>query len=67
VDQKPPTAVIETAHREHLSALPVEGTTDFDDAGGGFIAALSPCVIRTADGRVAWENDASSDEPRVRC
>jgi alkyl sulfatase BDS1-like metallo-beta-lactamase superfamily hydrolase len=56
VDHKPPTAVIESAHREH--ALPFHDTTDFDDADRGFIAALSPCVIKAADGRVVWDNDA---------
>ena len=56
MDHKPPTAVIESAHREH--ALPFHDTTDFDDADRGFIAALSPCVIKAADGRVVWDNDA---------
>jgi len=58
VDHKPPTAVIESAHREH--ALPFHDTTDFDDADRGFIAALSPCVIKAADGRVVWDNDSYS-------
>jgi alkyl sulfatase BDS1-like metallo-beta-lactamase superfamily hydrolase len=56
VDHKPPTAVIESAHREH--ALPFHDTADFDNADRGFIAALSPCVIKAADGRVVWDNDA---------
>jgi alkyl sulfatase BDS1-like metallo-beta-lactamase superfamily hydrolase len=56
VDHKPPTAVIESAHREHT--LPFQDTTDFDNADRGFIAALSPCVIKAADGRVVWDNDA---------
>src|SRR5205085_4593412 len=30
------------------------------DADRGFIAALSPCVIKAADGRVVWNNDAYS-------
>ncbi|MEE6136373.1 alkyl sulfatase dimerization domain-containing protein [Mycobacterium sp. 050128] len=55
VDHKPPTPVIESAHREH--ALPWDDTTDFDNADRGFIASLSPCVIRAADGRVVWDND----------
>ena len=57
MDQKPPTAVIESAHREHLSTLPFDDTTDFHDADRGFIAALEPCVIKAADGRVVWDND----------
>ncbi|BBZ19669.1 alkyl/aryl-sulfatase [Mycolicibacterium gadium] len=57
MDLKPPTAVIESAHREHLSTLPFEDTADFDAADRGFIAALEPCVIKAADGRVVWDND----------
>lgn len=56
VDHKPPSPVIESAHREQ--ALPFQDDTDFRDADRGFIAALSPCVIRAADGRVVWDNDA---------
>jgi alkyl sulfatase BDS1-like metallo-beta-lactamase superfamily hydrolase len=56
VDHKPPTAVIESAHR--AQSLPFEDTRDFDNADRGFIAALSPCVIKAADGRVVWDNDA---------
>lgn len=56
VDHKPPSPVIESAHREQ--SLPFQDDTDFRDADRGFIAALSPCVIRAADGRVVWDNDA---------
>jgi alkyl sulfatase BDS1-like metallo-beta-lactamase superfamily hydrolase len=58
VDHKPPSAVIESAHGEH--DLPFGDTTDFDTADRGFIAALSPCVIKAADGRVVWDNDSYS-------
>jgi alkyl sulfatase BDS1-like metallo-beta-lactamase superfamily hydrolase len=58
VDHKPPSAVIESAHRDH--DLPLHDQTDFADADRGFIAALSPCVITAADGRVVWDNDAYS-------
>jgi alkyl sulfatase BDS1-like metallo-beta-lactamase superfamily hydrolase len=58
VDHKPPTAVIESAHGEQ--SLPFHDTRDFDDADRGFIAALSPCVIKAADGRVVWDNDVYS-------
>ncbi|ORW01664.1 alkyl sulfatase [Mycobacterium lacus] len=58
MDHKPPTAAIETAHREH--SLPLDDTTDFDNADRGFIAALSPCVVKADDGRVVWDNDAYS-------
>ncbi|OSC41421.1 alkyl/aryl-sulfatase [Mycobacterium decipiens] len=56
VDHKSPTAVIEAAHAKH--SLPFQDATDFDDADRGFIAALSPCVIKASDGRVVWDNDA---------
>ena len=67
MDQKPPTAVIEAAHAEHLTGLPFDDTRDFDDADRGFIAALQPCVVKAADGRVVWDNDVyaflSGDAP----
>jgi alkyl sulfatase BDS1-like metallo-beta-lactamase superfamily hydrolase len=56
VNPKPPSAIIESAHSE--LELPFHDTTDFDDADRGFIAALSPCVVKAADGRVVWDNDA---------
>ena len=55
MERKSPTAVIESAHREH--ALPLHDTADFHNADRGFIAALSPCVVKAADGRVVWDND----------
>ncbi|MCV6973004.1 alkyl/aryl-sulfatase [Mycobacterium bourgelatii] len=58
VNQKPPTAAIESAHGQY--ALPFDDTRDFDDADRGFIASLSPCVIKAADGRVVWDNDVYS-------
>jgi alkyl sulfatase BDS1-like metallo-beta-lactamase superfamily hydrolase len=58
VDHKPPTAIIESAHSE--GALPFHDITDFENADRGFIAALSPCVISAADGRVVWDNDVYS-------
>ncbi len=58
MNSNPPTAVIVSAHRDHLRALPLDERTDFDDADRGFIAALSPCVVKAADGRVVWDNDA---------
>ncbi|GHI90389.1 alkyl/aryl-sulfatase [Streptomyces xanthophaeus] len=41
-----------------MSALPFEDTTDFDNADRGFIGALIPGVVESADGRVVWDNDA---------
>jgi alkyl sulfatase BDS1-like metallo-beta-lactamase superfamily hydrolase len=57
MDQKPPTAVIEAAHADHLTGLPFDDARDFADADRGFIAALEPCVVTAADGRVVWDND----------
>ena len=57
MEQKPPTAVIETAHAEHLNGLPFNDTRDFADADRGFIDALRPGVVEAADGRVVWDND----------
>ncbi|KAK5079965.1 hypothetical protein LTR24_008770 [Lithohypha guttulata] len=32
-------------------------TADFENASRGFIASISPCIIHTKDGRLAWDND----------
>ena len=58
MENKPATATIEAAHRAHLTGLPLDDSRDFEDADRGFIAALQPCVITAADGRVVWDNDA---------
>lgn len=60
MDQKPPTPFIEAAHAEHVNTLPFDDTRDFEDADRGFIAALEPCVVKAADGRVVWDNDVYS-------
>jgi alkyl sulfatase BDS1-like metallo-beta-lactamase superfamily hydrolase len=57
MNQKPATAVIEAAHAEHLKTLPLADQADFQDADRGFIAKLTPCVVKAADGRVVWDND----------
>ena len=38
--------------------LPFDDTRDFDDAHRGFIAALTPGVVRNAAGEVVWDNDS---------
>jgi alkyl sulfatase BDS1-like metallo-beta-lactamase superfamily hydrolase len=60
MDQKLPTAVIESSQREHLKNLPFHDTADFEDTDRGFLAAQQPCVIKAADGRVVWDNDVYS-------
>jgi alkyl sulfatase BDS1-like metallo-beta-lactamase superfamily hydrolase len=58
VDQKPPSVVIKLTHQSRV--LPIDDTTDFANADRGFIAALTPCVVKTADGRVIWDNGVYS-------
>ncbi|WP_396935323.1 alkyl/aryl-sulfatase [Mycolicibacterium sp.] len=58
MEQKPPAAVIVSAHRDHLDTLPFDDTRDFTAADRGFVAALEPGVVKAADGRVVWDNDA---------
>src|SRR5215216_7629270 len=60
MEQKPPTATIESANRAQVDGLPFDDTADFDDADRGFIGALEPCVVKAADGRVVWDNDVYS-------
>ena len=58
MEQKPPTDAIAAANRAHVASLPFADTRDFDDADRGFLAALEPCVVTAADGRVVWDNDS---------
>jgi alkyl sulfatase BDS1-like metallo-beta-lactamase superfamily hydrolase len=58
MENQPVSATIAAAHAEHQKTLPFGDTTDFDDADRGFIAALNPCVVTAADGRVVWDNDS---------
>lgn len=60
MEQKPPTSVVDTANRAHRSSLPLRDTGDFTDADRGFIAAMEPCGVTAADGRVVWDNDVYS-------
>ena len=52
-----PAPVIGPPTPKHLTTLPFDDTADFDDTDRGFIAALQPCVVTAADGRVVWDND----------
>src|SRR6201996_5024760 len=58
VNHKAPTAAIASAHQNRR--LPLDDTADFADADRGFIGALTPCVVKAADGRVVWDNDRYS-------
>ena len=50
MNHKAPTAVIASAQQNRR--LPLDDTADFADADRGFIAALTPCVVK-ADGIAA--------------
>ncbi len=58
MEAKAPTAVITTANAEHMKSLPFDDSRDFEDADRGFLGRLEPCVVKAADGRVVWDNDA---------
>ena len=58
MNHKAPTAAIASAHQNRR--LPLDDTADFADADRGFIGALTPCVVKAADGRVVWDNDRYS-------
>lgn len=58
MEHKQATPTIATANATAVSTLPFSDTADFDDADRGFLGALDPCVVTTADGRVVWDNDA---------
>ncbi|MGW7489076.1 alkyl/aryl-sulfatase [Streptomyces sp. NPDC054786] len=45
-----------TAHHDQPPAR--DDAQDLADADRGFVAGLDPCVVRDADGRVVWDNDA---------
>ncbi len=58
MEHKQATPVIVAANAAATDALPFADTADFVDADRGFLGAIQPCVVRTADGRVVWDNDA---------
>ncbi|HPY24812.1 MAG TPA: alkyl sulfatase dimerization domain-containing protein [Mycobacterium sp.] len=58
MEHKQATPAIAAANEAAARTLPFSDTADFDDADRGFIGALDPCVVTTADGRVVWDNDA---------
>ncbi len=38
--------------------LPIDDRVDFDDARRGFVAALSPALVRSTGGRVVWDMES---------
>ncbi|MDF5755947.1 alkyl sulfatase dimerization domain-containing protein [Spongiactinospora sp. TRM90649] len=41
-----------------MADLPFHDRADFEDADRGFVARLSPGVVRAAGGKVVWDNDS---------
>ncbi|MET0886095.1 MAG: alkyl sulfatase dimerization domain-containing protein [Mycetocola sp.] len=58
MQNKPVSPTVEAAHAALAGSLPFADEQDFEDAEHGFIAALEPAVIRSADGRVVWDGDS---------
>ncbi|MEU4596900.1 alkyl sulfatase dimerization domain-containing protein [Nocardia sp. NPDC023988] len=51
---------IEAGNAEVLRTMPFGDDQDFADADRGFIAALTPPVVRSADGDVVWDSGSFS-------
>jgi alkyl sulfatase BDS1-like metallo-beta-lactamase superfamily hydrolase len=49
---------IQSANRALLGSLPFDDVQDVEDADRGFLGALEPAAVTTADGRVVWDADA---------
>ncbi|UGT57327.1 alkyl/aryl-sulfatase [Nocardia asteroides] len=58
--QQEASASIEAGNEQAARTLPFGDTQDFADAERGFIAALSPGVVRNEDGDVVWDSGAYS-------
>ncbi|MFE3542914.1 alkyl/aryl-sulfatase [Nocardia sp. NPDC059177] len=54
------SASIEAGNASVSRTLPFDDTQDFADAERGFVAALSPGVVRNSDGDVVWDSGAYS-------
>ncbi|WP_054814441.1 alkyl/aryl-sulfatase [Nocardia arizonensis] len=53
-----PSEFVVAAQRRAAADLPFAETSDADDVRRGFVAALEPGVVTTADGTVVWDNDS---------
>ncbi|MGN2636862.1 alkyl/aryl-sulfatase [Nocardia takedensis] len=53
-----PSALVAAAHRRAAADLPFADEADHADADRGFMAALDPGVVTTADGTVVWDSDS---------
>ncbi|MFD4355929.1 alkyl/aryl-sulfatase [Nocardia sp. NPDC058518] len=56
--QQAASASIEANNETSLRTLPFGDTQDFADAERGFVAALTPGVVKNAEGKVVWSSDA---------
>ncbi|MFD4443595.1 alkyl/aryl-sulfatase [Nocardia sp. NPDC058519] len=56
--QQAASASIEANNETSLRTLPFGDTQDFADAERGFVAALTPGVVKNAGGEVVWSSDA---------
>ncbi|MBC7124283.1 MAG: hypothetical protein H5T24_01515, partial [Bacteroidales bacterium] len=56
--QQDASAAIAATNDKAAQALPFSDTQDFADAERGFVAALTPGVVRKDNGDVAWDSDA---------
>jgi alkyl sulfatase BDS1-like metallo-beta-lactamase superfamily hydrolase len=53
-----PTSVTRQANERMRMALPFSDRQDFDDARRGFVATLSPMLIKLTDGKVIWDMES---------
>lgn len=53
-----PTAETIAANEAVRMDLPLQDESDFEDARRGFVAALTPAVVRNTRGRVVWDMDS---------
>lgn len=58
MDHKPASSFIKAQQDAASGTLPFADTRDFDDADRGFIARLTPGVIKNDLGDVVWDNDS---------
>jgi alkyl sulfatase BDS1-like metallo-beta-lactamase superfamily hydrolase len=58
MDHTPASSTIKGQHVAVYQQLPFSDQQDFADATRGLIAKLEPGVVKDADGKVVWDNDA---------
>ncbi|PRY68335.1 alkyl sulfatase BDS1-like metallo-beta-lactamase superfamily hydrolase [Glaciihabitans tibetensis] len=58
MQHNPATPSITAQHDEAKQRLPFADTRDFDDVERGYIAELTPNIVRNPEGNVVWDNDS---------